>query len=106
MSFLQFYRDQDTDLPIATTKAKCRGKTFIVTGANTGLGFEAARHLVRCKPNRVILAVRSLERSESAKKRIEEETRALDIIEVWELELSSFDSIRAFAQRGRSTRQA
>ncbi len=75
------------------------GKTFIVTGSNTGLGFEAARHLVRLRAERVILAVRSVEKGEQAKQRIEQSTDGGSILQVWELDLSSYESVKVFAVR-------
>lgn len=99
MSFMQMYRDQHAVLPVTCTEANCKGKTFIVTGANTGLGFEAAKHLIRCRSERVILAVRSLERGEEAKRRIEADTSVAGVAEVWQLELSSYDSIKAFVKK-------
>ena len=42
------------------------GKTAIVSGSNTGLGFEAARQLLDLGLSHLILAVRSLERGEAA----------------------------------------
>jgi len=75
------------------------GQTVIVTGANIGLGFEAARHFVRLGAKRVILAVRTLEKGEQAKKDVEESTNRLNVVEVWKLDLSSFQSVKDFAAR-------
>lgn len=35
------------------------GKTVAVVGANTGLGFEAAKHFARMNPGRLIIACRN-----------------------------------------------
>ncbi|KAK6519944.1 hypothetical protein TWF506_000238 [Arthrobotrys conoides] len=99
MSFSQFVSDQYTKLPIIPTPTLCANKTFIVTGSNTGLGFEAAKHLVSLSPSRVILAVRTLKNGEAAKSKIEAETGKKGIAEVWQLDLSSYDSVKAFAKR-------
>jgi NAD(P)-dependent dehydrogenase (short-subunit alcohol dehydrogenase family) len=73
------------------------GKTVIVTGANTGLGFEAARHITRLGASRVIIACRTAEKGEAAKKSIEESTNRTGVIEVWELDLCSYSSVKEFA---------
>ena len=39
--------------------ADLKGKSVMVTGANTGLGFETAKHFARMKPARLILACRN-----------------------------------------------
>ncbi|KZF24224.1 NAD(P)-binding protein [Xylona heveae TC161] len=75
------------------------GQTVIVTGSNTGLGKEAARHIVRLGAEKVILAVRSVERGEDARKSIEETTHRHGVIEVWELDLGNYASVKAFAKR-------
>ncbi|KAI9824166.1 MAG: Nitrogen permease regulator 2 [Phylliscum demangeonii] len=74
------------------------GQTVCVTGSNTGLGLEAARHFTRCNAERVILAVRSIERGEAAKRSIEASTGKTSV-EVWQLDLASYESVKEFAAR-------
>lgn len=75
------------------------GQTVIVTGSNTGLGLEAARHLVRLNAEKVILAVRNLEKGEAAKGSIEASEKKIGVVEVWELDLASHESVQRFAKR-------
>ena len=49
-------------------------KTALVTGANSGVGFEAAAQLAEDGWGRVILACRSIEKAETAKARLVERT--------------------------------
>lgn len=74
-------------------------QTVIVTGANVGLGFEAARHYVRLGAAKVILAVRSLDKGEAARKTLEESEKRLGVVEVWQLDLSSYASVKQFANK-------
>ena len=78
------------------------GKTIIVTGSNVGLGKEAVRHFVRLKAEKVIIAVRSIAKGEAAKAEIETESGRTGIIEVWELDLSHYASVKVFAKRAAS----
>jgi retinol dehydrogenase-12 len=77
------------------------GQTIIVTGANTGLGFEAAKHFIRLNASKVILAVRSLEKGHLAKESILTTCPSTPetALEVWALYLSSYDSVKAFVER-------
>jgi retinol dehydrogenase-12 len=50
--------------PVVT--ANLAGKTVVITGSNTGLGFEAAKHFAKMNPGRLILACRSQEKGEVA----------------------------------------
>ena len=75
------------------------GQTVIITGANIGLGLEAARHFVRLNAKRVILAVRSVEKGEAAKEDIEKTTGKKGVVSVWTLDLASYASVKAFAKR-------
>lgn len=71
------------------------GKTFIVTGANSGLGLETSRALAR-KNAHVILACRDADKAAAAKAQIlAENTNAT--VEVQELDLSDLASVRDFA---------
>ena len=99
MGVFDMYHDQHEQLPIVCTKDNCQGKIFIVTGSNTGMGFEAAKHLVSCHPIRVIIAVRSLDKGEEAKRKIEAEIGVTGVAEVWKLDMASYESIKAFAKK-------
>src|SRR5918994_1771941 len=66
------------------------GRTFVWTGANSGIGLAAARELGRAGA-RVVLAVRDPARGEQAAATIEGET------EVRALDLADLASVRAFA---------
>jgi retinol dehydrogenase 12 len=74
-------------------------QTIIVTGSNTGLGLEAARHAVRLNAAKVIIACRTVSKGEEAKKSIEESTQRTGVVEVWKLDLSSYASVKEFAVR-------
>lgn len=66
------------------------GRVAIVTGANTGLGFETARMLAM-RGATVVLAVRDLDKGKQAADRIKGD------VSVQALDLTSLDSIRAAA---------
>ena len=71
------------------------GKIAIVTGANSGLGYETARALAQHGAS-VIMACRNLEKANTAAEQI----RALDpagSVRVMQLDLNDLDSVRSFA---------
>ena len=74
----------------------------MVTGANIGLGLEAARHFTRLNAEKVILAVRNLEKGNEAKKSIEESTHRTGVVDVWELDLSIYQSVEQFAAKAQN----
>ncbi|KAE8151661.1 hypothetical protein BDV25DRAFT_171316 [Aspergillus avenaceus] len=73
-------------------------KTIIITGANSGLGLEAARHIVSLGA-RAILGVRDMASGHAAKASIEDSTSRPDACEVWEVDLASYASVLGFAER-------
>lgn len=79
------------------------GQTAIVTGSNVGLGKEAARHITRLGASKVILAVRNTTAGEEARKDIISTTKCSDsTVEVWKLDLGSYDSVKSFAKKAES----
>jgi NAD(P)-dependent dehydrogenase (short-subunit alcohol dehydrogenase family) len=98
LPILEILKDQYAQLPLPS-ESIIRGGTYIVTGANIGLGYECAKHLVNLSASHVILAVRSQERGDVAKARIESDTGHTGIAEVWLLDLADYDSVKAFAER-------
>ncbi len=66
------------------------GRTYVVTGANSGIGLEAARALARAGGH-VVLAVRDPGKGEAAAARLEGST------EVRVLDLADLSSVRSFA---------
>lgn len=74
------------------------GKTAIVTGSNTGLGYHASRQLLGLGLSRLIMAVRSVDKGEAAAAALRKDfPRAA--VDVWELDMSSYESIQRFARR-------
>ena len=71
------------------------GRTAVVTGANSGLGLVTARELA-AHGAKVVLAVRDTSKGETAARGIRAEHQSADV-EVRALDLSSLDSVRAFA---------
>lgn len=73
------------------------GHTAIITGANSGTGYEAAAALA-ARGARVVLGCRSVERGEAAAASIR--ARASDaVLEVEQLDLASLTSVRQFAAK-------
>lgn len=71
------------------------GKVIVVTGANSGIGFESAKEFAR-KGAEVILACRSMEKGEGAASTIRAEIPDAKL-KPMVLDLSSLKSVRAFA---------
>ena len=73
------------------------GRTFIVTGANTGIGFETARVLAR-RGARVLLGCRSEQRAADAMAKIVAESPEADV-EFLPLDQADLGSVRAAAEQ-------
>ena len=74
--------------------ANLENKTILITGANSGIGFEVAKYCALFKA-KVIMAVRNIKRGENAKNKILELYPDANIC-LMQLDLASFDSIKKF----------
>lgn len=92
----EFLRLKNLDL--ALPKANLAGKTVLITGANTGLGYEAARHLSKLKPAHLIITSRSHESGKAAIEKWEKEFQETKFRN-WVVDLSDFRSVKAFAEK-------
>lgn len=79
---LRLTAEQYRSLPILANESTCSGKTYIITGSNSGLGLETARHLVEFSASCVVLAVRNITAGETAKIEIEKSTGRKGVIQV------------------------
>jgi len=77
------------------------GRVAVITGANTGLGYETARALAEHGAH-VVLAVRNLDKGKDAAALIHKNSPNADVA-LQELDLTSLDSIRAAAEQLRAT---
>ncbi|KAF3000616.1 6-phosphogluconolactonase sol3 [Neopestalotiopsis sp. 37M] len=93
-----FYRQLTFKPKPIDQSVRLDGKTAIVTGANAGLGLEAAKEMAAHGLTRLILAVRSLDKGMAVREEILAQTPTIDVI-VWTLDHESFASIDEFGKR-------
>lgn len=87
-------------LPVPQGNADLPKQTMIITGSNVGLGLETSRHLLRLGLGKLIMGVRSPTKGEAAKKELLSSTgRDATCIEVWSVDMDSYESVKAFANR-------
>ncbi|KAF2717960.1 NAD(P)-binding protein [Polychaeton citri CBS 116435] len=96
---LQFLRGQIFQTP-TLPKVTFVGKTVIVTGGNSGLGFECAKQLIHLNVSTLILGCRSVSKGEAAKEKIVQETGGGDTsVEVWKVDMANYASVKLFSER-------
>ena len=96
-----FFQQPISPLP---TTLNLTGQTVIVTGANAGMGLDAARQYLTLKASRVILAVRSITKGQEAAKYLSshpdiKSSNPNAEIKVMTLDLDDYKSVVGFANR-------
>lgn len=86
-------------VPPKDVRPSFKGRNVLITGANVGLGFEAAVKFVDLGANRVILGVRTLSKGEAAKQSVEQRTGKTDVVEVWHIDMLDYATIKSFVDR-------
>lgn len=76
-----------------------KGKIAIVTGSSSGIGYEAVKVLAN-KNEKVVIAVRDLEKGEKAKTKIVNQNSKADVV-VMKIDLSDLASIKSFVEEYR-----
>ena len=84
-----------TSVPVDIYQDRIKNKTFIVTGASSGLGKHTA-YLLATRGAYVILGVRNIEAGRQVRNDILKDGGKAD---VWHLDLMSLDSVRAFSKK-------
>ncbi|KOX76876.1 Retinol dehydrogenase 14 [Melipona quadrifasciata] len=82
---------------VCKSKNKMHGKTVIITGCTSGIGRETAKDIAR-RGARLIMACRNLEAANKLKEELIKEFGNENIV-TRKLDLSSFSSVREFAQQ-------
>lgn len=72
-------------------------QTVVITGANSGIGFQAALKLAG-DGAKVVMACRNLEKGQAARRQILEHVPGADVL-LLRLDVSSLDSVRAFGEQ-------
>ncbi|RFU82117.1 short-chain dehydrogenase reductase family [Trichoderma arundinaceum] len=86
------------DLPTKELYPNVQGKCAIITGSNTGLGFESARQLLMLGLSHLIMGVRSLEKGNEAAEKLRPANLTAKI-DVWQLDMESYISIQSFVHK-------
>ncbi|KAK1219760.1 hypothetical protein PQX77_017500 [Marasmius sp. AFHP31] len=94
----QSHQDQLAEMPPPVEGVSLDNQVVVITGANTGLGFEAAKHFAIRGPQKLVIVCRSEEKGQTALNRIKTETSFTNI-ELWTVDLNSFKSISAIKDK-------
>ncbi|KAL0574644.1 hypothetical protein V5O48_007313 [Marasmius crinis-equi] len=93
-----FHHNQTAGMPPAVQGISLDGQVIIITGGNTGLGYEAAKHFAIRGPGEIIMVCRDEKKGQDAVDRLKTET-GFHAIALWTVDLLSFDSVKAIKDK-------
>ncbi|KAF4977656.1 hypothetical protein FZEAL_5846 [Fusarium zealandicum] len=93
-----FFQSQFTKPVWPSKETSLAGATAIITGGNSGIGFAGTRALLSLNLRRLIIAVRTPAKGEAAASTLREKFPNAKI-DVWQIDMLSFKSIQAFAEK-------
>ncbi|HIF92751.1 MAG TPA: SDR family NAD(P)-dependent oxidoreductase [Myxococcales bacterium] len=88
--------DKDTTTDEVLDGLDLSGRRIVITGTSSGLGLETARAMAS-KGGAITMLARSVEKNEAAASRVREQVPGVDL-ETREIDLTSFESVRACAE--------
>ncbi|RGP60019.1 retinol dehydrogenase 11 [Fusarium sporotrichioides] len=94
----RFLRSQFTKPVPLPENLSLSESTIIITGANTGIGYATAEKVLSLNLKRLIIAVRSLSKGESAAAKLRTRYPKAEIL-VWQLDMLSYKSVQDFADK-------
>ena len=74
------------------------GKTFVITGANSGIGFQASKRLVQANAN-IVMLCRNLEKATEAAEKLKQSASGKGSVSIVQMDLANLNSVRAAASR-------
>ncbi|PYH47915.1 putative short-chain dehydrogenase/reductase family protein [Aspergillus saccharolyticus JOP 1030-1] len=86
-------------IPVDPSGISFAGKTVVLTGATSGLGFEAALKIINLGVDKLIIGSRNLQKGQETKTELERRTNRPGVVQVWHLEMNRFQSVKSFAER-------
>lgn len=86
------------ELPTREKYPGVEARCVIITGSNTGLGFESARQFLSLGVSHLVMGVRSIDRGNEAAAKLRQANPSARI-DVWKLDMESYKSIQAFVQK-------
>lgn len=87
-------------IPLSTALT-LQGKTALVTGGSSGLGFECGRQLLQCRLSHLVITARSETRGDAAATKLRSEFPSAKV-DLWLLDMASYSSVLEFVLRCRS----
>ncbi|KAK3292265.1 uncharacterized protein B0H64DRAFT_466953 [Chaetomium fimeti] len=90
-------------VPRIPSRTTLQGKTALVTGGSSGLGFECGRQLLQCRLSHLVITTRSQTRGDAAAAKLRSEFPGAKV-DVWLLDMASesYNSVLEFVSRCRS----